>query len=141
MRRTSGTSASRNCNATWATPGITTNDLAARQASWTAALYWAMVTRASLQLQALAYTRRHANVTAVGFEPTPLRTGALSQRLRPLGQTVLTARIMCYAVVRNFLQRPCQMAISGSSSPCFGGRPLGFSGGSRLPEGQEAAAG
>jgi hypothetical protein len=24
-------------------------------------------------------------VTAVGFEPTPLRTGALSQRLRPLG--------------------------------------------------------
>ena len=29
-------------------------------------------------------------VTAVGFEPTPLRTGALSQRLRPLGQTVLT---------------------------------------------------
>ena len=31
----------------------------------------------------------HDNVTAVGFEPTPLRTGALSQRLRPLGQTVL----------------------------------------------------
>ena len=28
-------------------------------------------------------------VTAVGFEPTRLRTGALSQRLRPLGQTVL----------------------------------------------------
>ena len=28
-------------------------------------------------------------MTAVGFEPTPLRTGALSQRLRPLGQTVL----------------------------------------------------
>ena len=28
------------------------------------------------------------DVTAVGFEPTPLRTGALSQRLRPLGQTV-----------------------------------------------------
>ena len=27
-------------------------------------------------------------MTAVGFEPTPLRTGALSQRLRPLGQTV-----------------------------------------------------
>ena len=33
---------------------------------------------------------RHALwMTAVGFEPTPLRTGALSQRLRPLGQTVL----------------------------------------------------
>ena len=30
----------------------------------------------------------HNSVTAVGFEPTPLRTGALSQRLRPLGQTV-----------------------------------------------------
>ena len=30
-----------------------------------------------------------AIVTAVGFEPTPLRTGAWSQRLRPLGQTVL----------------------------------------------------
>ena len=28
-------------------------------------------------------------MTAVGFEPTPLRTAALSQRLRPLGQTVL----------------------------------------------------
>ena len=33
--------------------------------------------------------RRQCEVTAVGFEPTPLRTGALSQRLRPLGQTVL----------------------------------------------------
>ena len=30
-------------------------------------------------------------MTAVGFEPTPLRTGAWSQRLRPLGQTVLIA--------------------------------------------------
>ena len=28
-------------------------------------------------------------VTAVGFEPTPLRNGALSHRLRPLGQTVM----------------------------------------------------
>ena len=26
---------------------------------------------------------------AVGFEPTPFRNGALSHRLRPLGQTVL----------------------------------------------------
>ena len=32
---------------------------------------------------------RNLKMTAVGFEPTPLRTGALSQRLRPLGQTVL----------------------------------------------------
>ena len=30
-------------------------------------------------------------MTAVGFEPTPLRNGALSHRLRPLGQTVLEA--------------------------------------------------
>ena len=29
------------------------------------------------------------SMIAVGFEPTPFRTGALSQRLRPLGQTVL----------------------------------------------------
>ena len=35
-----------------------------------------------------AQQRRNA-MTAVGFEPTPFRTGALSQRLRPLGQTVL----------------------------------------------------
>ena len=37
---------------------------------------------------AQALTRVAATVTAVGFEPTPFRTGALSQRLRPLGQTV-----------------------------------------------------
>ena len=30
-------------------------------------------------------------LTAVGFEPTPFRSGALSHRLRPLGQTVTTA--------------------------------------------------
>lgn len=30
-------------------------------------------------------------MTAVGFEPTPLRNGALSHRLRPLGQTVLVS--------------------------------------------------
>ena len=31
-------------------------------------------------------------LTAVGFEPTRLRTGASSQRLRPLGQTVMFDR-------------------------------------------------
>ena len=36
-------------------------------------------------------------MTAVGFEPTPFRTGALSQRLRPLGQTVLIARIVLWS--------------------------------------------
>ena len=33
----------------------------------------------------------NAAVTPVGFEPTPFRNGTLSHRLRPLGQTVLTA--------------------------------------------------
>ncbi len=33
----------------------------------------------------------HIKMTAVGFEPTPLRNGTLSHRLRPLGQTVLIA--------------------------------------------------
>ena len=36
-------------------------------------------------------------VTAVGFEPTPLRTGAWSQRLRPLGQTVMWHHV-CKAI-------------------------------------------
>ena len=36
-------------------------------------------------------------LTAVGFEPTPLRTGAWSQRLRPLGQTVMWHHV-CKAV-------------------------------------------
>ena len=34
--------------------------------------------------------KRHSQMTAVGFEPTPFRNGALSHRLRPLGQTVLS---------------------------------------------------
>ena len=33
-------------------------------------------------------------MTAVELEPTPLRTGALSQRLRPLGQTVLMPYVL-----------------------------------------------
>ena len=37
----------------------------------------------------LLITGHPVKMTAVGFEPTPLRTGALSQRLRPLGQTAL----------------------------------------------------
>ena len=32
-------------------------------------------------------------MTTVGFEPTPLRTGALSQRLRPLGQIVMFVQV------------------------------------------------
>ena len=34
----------------------------------------------------------HLELTAVGFKPTPFRTGALSQRLRPLGQTVMALK-------------------------------------------------
>ena len=37
------------------------------------------------------HDRLPANLTPVGFEPTPLRNGALSHRLRPLGQSVLGA--------------------------------------------------
>ena len=48
--------------------------------------------RVCVRASALASGR---NVTAVGFEPTPLRTGALSQRLRPLGQTVLPVVCVC----------------------------------------------
>ena len=36
---------------------------------------------------------RIVKMKAVGFEPTPFRNGALSHRLRPLGQTVLFARL------------------------------------------------
>ena len=32
---------------------------------------------------------RHEKMTVVGFEPMPFQNGALSHRLRPLGQTVL----------------------------------------------------
>jgi hypothetical protein len=31
---------------------------------------------------------------AVGFEPTPLRTSALSWRLRPLGQTTFSLQVL-----------------------------------------------
>ncbi len=53
----------------------------------------ALSTRAAAPQQRSAPRAVHATnrVTAVGFEPTPLRTGALSQRLRPLGQTVSVA--------------------------------------------------
>ena len=34
-------------------------------------------------------------MTAVGFEPTPLRNGALSHRLRPLGHTVSASVCPC----------------------------------------------
>ena len=54
-------------------------------------------------IQAFVEAKRegwHAEMIAVGFEPTPLRTGALSQRLRPLGQTVLEAVVREFKVLR-----------------------------------------
>ena len=45
-------------------------------------------------------------MAAVGFELTPLRTGAWSQRLRPLGQTVVLAvHGMCYTAISQTLPR------------------------------------
>ena len=40
-----------------------------------------------------------ATMTAVWFEPTPFRNGALSHRLRPLGQTVLRVGALCFSHV------------------------------------------
>ena len=37
-------------------------------------------------LRMLPWAEPKQDLTAAGFEPVPLRTGALSQRLRPLGQ-------------------------------------------------------
>ena len=48
-----------------------------------------MSMRRTRQNLPLAHELLTQHLTAVGFEPTPLRNGALSHRLRPLGQTVL----------------------------------------------------
>ena len=39
-----------------------------------------------------------AKMTPVGFEPTPFRNGALSPRLRPLGQSVHEVSIICMEI-------------------------------------------
>ena len=36
----------------------------------------------------------HSKMTPVGFEPTPFRNGALSHRLRPLGQSVVVVIVL-----------------------------------------------
>ena len=54
-------------------------------------------------------------VTAVGFEPTPLRTGALSQRLRPLGQTVMLTKHPSKGIN---LETEMTRRIAGSGSIC-----------------------
>ena len=62
----------------------------------------------------------------MGFEPTPLRNGALSHRLRPLGQIVLTTpglinsgvpreRTVHFAIRRNV-----KMTLAGLEPAIFG---------------------
>ena len=48
---------------------------------------WVSLCRAQVGSEATA-ADNEKQVTPVGFEPTPLRNGALSHRLRPLGQSV-----------------------------------------------------
>jgi hypothetical protein len=52
-------------------------------------------------------------MTPVGFEPTPLRTGALSQRLRPLGQSVLVSMCEFPGTYKNDLPSngPCRIGL------------------------------
>ena len=57
---------------------------------------------------------QRAKMTAVGFEPTPLRTGAWSQRLRPLGQTV-TWQPICI-IAQGFCEKRGQSKERGSIS-------------------------
>ena len=52
-------------------------------------------------------------LTAVGFEPTPLWTGAFSQRLRPLGQTVMLPRQTSQGII---LATEMTSRIAGSGS-------------------------
>ena len=49
------------------------------------------------------------SMIAVGFDPTPLRTGAWSQRLRPLGQTVLA---QVTGGLQNYMSWPAISTIS-----------------------------
>ena len=65
----------------------------------------------------------HNAVTPVGFEPTPFRTGALSQRLRPLGQSVMAAaptamQHVLHAAMKEERGMKCAPASFTSSLPC-----------------------
>ena len=74
-------------------------------------------------------------VTAVGFEPTPFRSGALSHRLRPLGQTVMTGNasrshsICCHCHVFKTTKTSCAPPVhhppgqSQALTAAPGGRP------------------
>ena len=62
-------------------------------------------------------------MTAVGFEPTPFRTGALSQRLRPLGQTVLGLHLLVHIAVpsdhRMHSARRAEHKLRTACNSCF----------------------
>ena len=63
-----------------------------------------------------------SKVTAVGFEPTPLRTGDWSQRLRPLGQTVAAqSNVLVWSLPRRPPVAPCQPTLAlGKGTPVRG---------------------
>ena len=52
-------------------------------------------------------------LTAVGFEPTPFRTGTWSQRLRPLGQTVLVSLVWVLMLMASMLSLVAAAAGAG----------------------------
>ena len=54
----------------------------------------------------------NAEYTAVGFEPTPLQTGTLSQRLRPLGRIVMLQIHLMQGVN---LETQCLAALQGAA--------------------------
>ena len=64
-------------------------------------------------------------MTAAGFEPAPLRHGALSHRLRPLGQTVLVKQTKDYAPLDESKRMTCilhikEMTLAGLEPAIFG---------------------
>ena len=61
----------------------------------------------------------HAAMTAVGFEPMPLRTGGWSDRLTPLGQTVMWHHALG-TYVRNTVDHIAWFA-HGVSNMVYGG--------------------
>ena len=51
-------------------------------------------------------------MTPVGFEPTPFRNGALSHRLRPLGQTVLAFSVLDPRLTAPYFTPPLPAAMA-----------------------------
>ena len=64
------------------------------------------------RLEMAALRKDFLKMTPVGFEPTPLRTGAWSQRLRPLGQTVFK-HVVSLVVYRGVVELPHRASCSG----------------------------